>query len=108
MMKRGALRSSFDGRYVFTRYFSPKQHNKPVTLEELYRFNDVELFDTKSDPDEMTNLAQDRAKSGDLVLALNERLNRLIEREVGDDRGQMLPGGIDAGWEVTPESMAGF
>jgi len=108
MMKRGALRSSFDGRFVFTRYFSPKEHNKPVTLEELYRFNDVELFDTKSDPDEMTNLAQDRAKSGDLVLALNEKLNRLIEREVGDDRGQMLPGGIDAGWEVTPESMAGF
>jgi len=108
MMKRGALRSSFDGRYVFTRYFSPKQHNKPATLEELYRFNDVELFDVKNDPDEMTNLAQDRVKSGDLVLALNEKLNRLIETEVGDDRGQMLPGGIDAGWEVTPESMAGF
>jgi hypothetical protein len=23
-----------------------------------------------------------------------------------EDRGQMLPGGIDAGWEVTPETMA--
>jgi hypothetical protein len=22
------------------------------------------------------------------------------------DRGQMLPGGIDGGWEVTPETMA--
>ena len=35
MMKRGAVRSVFDGRYVFTRYFSPKQHNRPATLEEL-------------------------------------------------------------------------
>ena len=107
MMKRGAVRSRFDGRYVFSRYFSPKQHNKPATLEELYRLNDVELFDTKNDPDEMTNLAQDRTKSADLVLAQNEKLNRLIEAEVGEDRGQMLPGGIDAGWEVTPETMAG-
>ena len=108
MMKRGAVRSSFDGRYVFSRYFSPKQHNKPATLEELYRLNEVELFDTKSDPNEMTNIAQNRTKSADLVLAQNEKLNKLIETEVGEDRGQMLPGGIDAGWEVTPETMAGF
>src|SRR5262245_21445108 len=45
MMKRGAVRSIFDGRYVFARYFSPKQHNRPTTLEEIYRLNDVELFD---------------------------------------------------------------
>lgn len=24
-----------------------------------------------------------------------------------EDRGQMMPGGIEAGWEVTPETMAG-
>ena len=41
MMKRGAVRSVFDGRYVFTRYFSPKQHNRPTTLEALYGLNDV-------------------------------------------------------------------
>jgi hypothetical protein len=23
-------------------------------------------------------------------------------------RGQMMPGGIEAGWEVTPETMAGM
>jgi len=28
VMKRGAVRSVYDGRYVFTRYFSPKQHNR--------------------------------------------------------------------------------
>ena len=40
-------------------------------------------------------------------MALNAKMNRLIEAEVGEDRGQMLPGGIEAGWEVTPETMAG-
>jgi arylsulfatase len=107
LMKRGAVRSVYDGRYAFSRYFSPKQHNLPRTLEDLYRLNDVELFDTQVDPTEMTNLAADRARNGALVLAMNEKLNRLIGEEVGEDRGQMLPGGIDAGWEVTPETMAG-
>jgi arylsulfatase len=108
MMKRGAVRSVFDGRYVFSRYFSPKQHNTPGTFEELYKFNDVELFDTASDPHEMNNLAVDKKKSAELALAMNAKMNRLIAAEVGEDRGQMLPGGIDAGWEVTPETMAGF
>lgn len=104
--KRGALRSVFDGRYVFSRYFSPKEHNRPTNLEALYRVNEVELFDRESDPLEMTNLAMDRRRHGDLVMAMNAKLNRLIDEEVGEDRGQMLPGGIEAGWEVTPETMA--
>jgi arylsulfatase len=106
MRKRGAVRSLFDGRYVYSRYFSPKQHNRPTTLEQLYAVNDVELYDREQDPDEMVNLAAKRGSSRDLVLAMNEKLNRLLDAEVGDDRGQMLPGGIDAGWEVTPETMA--
>jgi arylsulfatase len=91
---------------VFSRYFSPKQHNRPTTLEQLYRLNDVELYDRQSDPHEMTNLAANRGESQELVLAMNEKLNRLIDAEVGEDRGQMLPGGIEAGWEITPETMA--
>ena len=102
LMKRGAVRSVYDGRYMFARYFSPKQHNRPTTLEELYRFNDVELYDVQADPHEMKNLAANR----ELVAAMNEKLNRLIDAEVGEDRGQMLPGGIDAGWEVNAETMA--
>ena len=105
MTKRGAVRSTYDGRYTFSRYFSPKQHNRPTTLEQLRRFNDVELFDAQADPAEMTNLANDAAHA-ELVLAMNEKLNRLIDTEVGDDNGQMLPGGADAGWEVTAETMA--
>ena len=106
MMKRGAVRSVYDGRYVFSRYFSPKQHNRPMSLEDLYRLNDVELFDLEADPLEMTNIAAKQGQQRDLVMAMNEKLNRLIDAEVGEDRGQMLPGGIEAGWEVTPESMA--
>ena len=106
MSKRGAVRSVYDGRYVFSRYFSPRQHNRPTTREELYRINDVELFDLQSDPAEVVNLAAKRGAQRELVMAMNEKLNRLIDTEVGEDRGQMLPGGVEAGWEVTAESMA--
>jgi arylsulfatase len=101
-MKRGAIRSVFDGRYQFTRYFSPKQHNRPASLEELFRLNDVELFDHQADPNEVRNLALDPKKHADLLAAMNAKLNRLIDAEVGDDAGQMLPGGVDAGWVATP------
>jgi len=106
MMKRGAVRSIYDGHHVFTRYFSPKQHNRPATIEDLYRVNDVELYNVGADPHEMNNLATGAKPQRDLVVAMNEKLNRLIDAEVGEDRGQMLPGGIEAGWEVTLETMA--
>jgi arylsulfatase len=106
MRKRGAVRSVYDGRYVLSRYFSPRQHNRPTTLEDLYALNDVELFDLQADPAEMTNLAPRLGARAELVTAMNDHLNRLIESEVGEDRGQMLPGGVEAGWEVTAETMA--
>jgi len=102
MMKRGAIRSVFDGRYQFTRYFSPKQHNQPASIEELFELNDVELFDTENDPHEMNNLALDPKKNADLLMAMNAKLNKLIHEEVGEDAGQMLPGGVDGGWVATP------
>lgn len=102
LSKRGAIRSVFDGRYQFTRYFSPKQHNRPTSIDELFALNDVELFDLQNDPDEVDNLAQDPVKNAALLLMMNDKLNRLIDEEVGEDVGQMLPGGVDGGWVATP------
>jgi len=62
----------------------------------------VELFDLQADPNEMDNLAMSPAKNADLLSAMNAKLNRLIDAEVGEDVGQMLPGGVDAGWIATP------
>jgi len=101
MAKRGAIRSVFDGRYQFTRYFSPKQHNRPESLDALFQLNDVELFDLENDPSELTNLATDRGRNKALLETMNGKLNGLIDREVGEDVGQMLPGGADGGWVAT-------
>jgi arylsulfatase len=54
----------------------------------------------------MNNLAMPNAEQRELVVAMNDKLNRLIDTEVGEDRGQMLPGGVEAGWGVTADGMA--
>ena len=89
------------GRYKFTRYFSPMQHNAPRTIEEILGVNDVELFDLESDPNEMENLAVDARDHGDLMLAMSAKLNTLIEQEVGEDDGRFLPIGDEVDWAVT-------
>jgi arylsulfatase A-like enzyme len=101
MTKRGAIRAVFDGRYRFARYFSPKQHNRPASPDALFRVNDVELFDLEKDPLERNNLALHRDKNAEVIDAMNAKLNALIDREVGEDNGQMLPGGVDGGWVTT-------
>jgi hypothetical protein len=75
LRKRGAIRSVFDGRYQLTRYFSPTEHNRPTSLDELFRLNDVELFDLEKDPHELDNLALDRRTHAPLLEALNAKLN---------------------------------
>lgn len=73
-----------------------------ASIEELFALNDVELFDTQNDPHELNNLALDRQKNADLLMAMNAKLNRLIDSEVDEDVGQMLPGGVDGDWVATP------
>ena len=100
LTKRGAIRSMTDGRYRFSRYFSPLQHQLPTSIETLFAYNDVELFDLESDPHEMHNLAVDAEVNSDLLLTMNRKLNALIESEVGSDKGEFLPEN-KAGWAVT-------
>jgi len=101
MTKRGAIRAVFDGRYRFARYHSPKQHNRPTSVDAPFQLNDVELFDVEQDALERNNLALNRDKNAAVIEDMNAKLNRLIDSEVGEDVGQMLPGGVDGGWVMT-------
>ena len=91
LKKRGTVRTVFDGRYKLTRYFGPEDRNRPGNIDELYRDNDVELFDLQTDPGEMTNLAAKKGENRDLVLAMSGKLETLIKREIGVDDGREMP-----------------
>jgi len=100
-LNRVAIRSIWDGRYRFSRYFSPLRFNTPGSLEELFAMNDVEVYDLQNDPEEINNLAIDTKRNGDLVVALNQEANRRIAEEVGEDNGHFLPI-RDGKWHFPP------
>jgi choline-sulfatase len=60
------------------------------------------LYDLAEDPLEIKNLALDIKKHGELVAMMNNKLNVLIEIEVGEDIGQMLPDKDGANWTLPP------
>jgi len=91
MKKRGSLRSTFDGRHKFTRYFAPGERNRPTNLTTLYNSNDVELFDLNSDPDEVVNLAADKTANSELITNMSNKLERVIKAEIGIDDGREMP-----------------
>lgn len=101
MKKRGSLRTVFDGRYKFSRYFAPVDHNSPTTLEELFKWNDVELFDLDRDPGETHNLANDRAGNAELLTTMNGKLEAIIKAEIGVDDGRELPNIPTVDWTIT-------
>ena len=57
---------AFDGCYKFARYYAPAALNTPQTLDQIFQYNDVQLFDLKQDPQELHNLALDRERNKDL------------------------------------------
>ena len=102
-LNRTAIRSIWDGRYRFSRYFSPIRFNTPGSLEELFAMNDVEVYDLHDDPEETNNLAIDQKRNGDLIVALNQETNRRLAEEVGVDDGSFLPI-RDGKWHFPPAS----
>ncbi len=89
--KRGFLSFVSDGRYKLARFYSPDNFNTPVTLDELFAHNDVQLFDLKTDPNEVVNLALDRMKHRGTLERMNLLMNELLSKEVGVNNGAFLP-----------------
>src|SRR5262249_56295314 len=82
LSKRGLLSFVFDGRYKFGRYYAANAFNAPKTLEQIFKYNDVQLFDLKNDPDEMHNLALDRERNGGTTLRMDALLHARMPRAV--------------------------
>jgi arylsulfatase len=82
--KRGFLRGWTDDRYTFGRYFSPLEPNRPRTVDDLVRDNDLVLYDRETDPSEQVNLAYEPAHRTTVETLLG-RLEGLIDAEIGAD-----------------------
>ncbi len=89
---RSIIRGVFDGRYKFGRYFKISEHHEPRDWETLVAHNDLELYDTQADPDEILNLAFKPDGEKSRILELNAKVNALIDSEIGVDDGSMYPG----------------
>ena len=88
LTRRNVYRCIFDGRYKLVRYFSVNDYHVPGNIDELFKHNDVGLYDLKKDPNEMENLANPDHKrySKKLLGKMNTKLNALIKEEIGKDR----------------------
>lgn len=92
-MDRGMIRGSItnDG-YKFVRYFAPYDFNTPTTSKDLFSNNDVQLFDTKNDPEERTNLADKnhREENITIIMRLNSVMNEMIKHEVVNENSEHI------------------
>ncbi|MEM9592512.1 MAG: sulfatase-like hydrolase/transferase, partial [Pseudomonadota bacterium] len=69
---RGFVSFVFDGRYKFARYYAPDNLNTPRTIKDLLSQNEIELYDLRTDPNEVKNLAVDVDANRDLILRMND------------------------------------
>ena len=94
------MRTVFDGRYKFSRYFSPVGRNRPKTIDELYEWNDVELFDLANDPGEVKNLGANREANSETIMTMSEKLEAVIKTEIGVDDGREMPDIRNVDWKI--------
>lgn len=72
-----------DKKHKFLRFFSPRQNNIPTNFSELTKYNaDYQLYDLENDPFEMNDLAKDE-NNRKLLMAMNDKCNRLADKEIG-------------------------
>jgi arylsulfatase len=102
LTKRGLVSFAFDGRYKFGRYYAPTAFNTPLTLEEILKNNDAQLFDLENDPHELHNLVLEPEKNRATILHMNRLLNDLIAAEVGVNDGQFLKPILEGKAELPP------
>ena len=99
MNKRGFVRGIITPEYKFARYFSPLNFNTPAEYETLWTNNDVELLQCGTD--ETENLAWPKNNANkSLVEIMNQKLNALIQREIGTDDGSETKKGYVGGVET--------
>ena len=84
--KRGFVRGIVTNEYKFARYFAPIGFNTPTDIDALYTNNDVELFTYGSA--ETENLAWPKGNNQSAVERMNQKLNPLIQHEIGVDDGR--------------------
>ncbi len=90
---REVFRGIFDGRYKLVRYVGMGNYHQPTSVQQLLADNDVALHDLQSDPEEMDNLASPARPrcDEDLLSAMNQKLDALIEEEIGEERAMLTP-----------------
>lgn len=91
--KREVFRCVFDGRHKLVRYFGLGSYNRPASVKQLLADNDTALYDLLLDPEEMDNLADPNHPkySEQLLSAMNQKLNDLIDAEIGEDQALFTP-----------------
>ncbi len=82
-----------DKKYKFVRSFSPRKNNIPTNYDELTKHNaDYQLYDLENDPYEMNDLAKDK-NNLKLLMSMNDKCNRLADKEIGlENHVTHLPG----------------
>jgi arylsulfatase len=100
LKKCGSLRTMFDGRYKFTRYFAPAQRNATQPVSTTSPIQDIEFYDLHADPAEMTNLAAVKGLNTDVVMTCSTKLGAVIKAEIGIDDGREMPELPNINWQL--------